>query len=91
MLLLMAAEVNEVGEPLMLPGTEFIEQIRSRARNGATGALPTVVFTDQAQMRTAIQNERRYELAMEGERFYDLVRWGLAPTVHSALGLSEQT
>ena len=44
------------------------------------------LFSDQAQMRTAIQNERRYELAMEGERFYDLVRWGLAPTVHSALG-----
>ena len=32
-------------------------------------------------MRTAIQQERRVELAMEGERFYDLVRWGLAEQV----------
>ena len=26
-------------------------------------------------MRTAIKNERRWEFAMEGYRFYDLVRW----------------
>lgn len=86
--LLMAAEAaNEVGgAPNAALAQSYIEQLRSRARNGATGVLPTVVFTDQAQMRTAIQNERRYELAMEGERFYDLVRWGLAPTVLSSLG-----
>lgn len=86
--LLMAAEAaNEVGgAPNAALAQSYIEQLRSRARNGVTGVLPTVVFTDQAQMRTAIQNERRYELAMEGERFYDLVRWGLAPTVLSSLG-----
>lgn len=86
--LLMAAEAaNEVGgAPNAALAQSYIEQLRSRARNGATGVLPTVVFTDQVQMRTAIQNERRYELAMEGERFYDLVRWGLAPTVLSSLG-----
>lgn len=86
--LLMAAEAaNEVGgAPNAALAQSYIEQLRSRARNGVTGVLPTVVFTDQAQMRTAIQNERRYELAMEGERFYDLVRWGLAPTVLGSLG-----
>ena len=86
--LLMAGEAaNEVGgAPNATLAQSYIEQVRSRARNGASGILPAVVFTDQAQMRTAIQNERRYELAMEGERFYDLVRWGLAPTVLSSLG-----
>jgi hypothetical protein len=26
------------------------------------------------------------ELALEGERFFDLVRWGLAPTVLAPMG-----
>jgi hypothetical protein len=40
-------------------------------------------------MRTAIKNERRWEFAMEGLRFYDLVRWTPAPDgidAPSALG-----
>ena len=37
-------------------------------------------------MRTAIQNERRFELALEGERFFDLVRWGLAESVLGPAG-----
>jgi hypothetical protein len=37
-------------------------------------------------MRTAIKNERRWEFAMEGYRFYDLVRWGDASSVLGSLG-----
>ena len=33
----------------------------------------------QAQMRTYIQNERRIELAFEGNRFFDVRRWKIAP------------
>jgi hypothetical protein len=32
------------------------------------------------QLRDAIWNERRLELAMEGDRFFDLVRTGQAAT-----------
>jgi starch-binding outer membrane protein, SusD/RagB family len=32
----------------------------------------------QANARTALQWERRMEFAMEGPRFFDLVRWGIA-------------
>ncbi len=32
-------------------------------------------------MRTAIKKERRSELGLEGERFFDLVRWGDAISV----------
>jgi hypothetical protein len=37
-------------------------------------------------LRDAIRHERRIELAMEHERFYDLVRWDIAETVLHAAG-----
>ncbi len=38
-------------------------------------------FADQATARRAVRIERRLELAMEGQRFFDLRRWGGADTV----------
>jgi hypothetical protein len=38
-------------------------------------------WTDQESARTAVRYERRLELAMEGERFFDLRRWGTAQQV----------
>ena len=32
---------------------------------------------DQAEFRKAIQKERAYELAFEGHRRLDLIRWGI--------------
>jgi len=40
--------------------------------------LYTTPFADQATARTAVRYERRLELAMEGQRFFDLRRWGIA-------------
>jgi len=40
--------------------------------------LYTAAWTDQATARKAVHFERRLELAMEGHRFFDLVRWGEA-------------
>lgn len=43
-----------------------------------------VAFVDKASALKAIQFERRLELAMEGQRFFDLVRWGIAaPTINA--------
>jgi hypothetical protein len=35
-------------------------------------------WTNQADARTRVRYERRLELAMEGQRFFDLQRWGIA-------------
>jgi hypothetical protein len=60
-----------------------LEQVRARARanSGVPGALPPVTTSVKDDVLKAIQHERRVELAFEGQRYYDLVRWGLAATV----------
>lgn len=85
--LLMAAEAaNEIGGATnQALAVTYLERVRARAREGAA-VLPPVAFVSQAQMRAAIKHERRIELAMEGERFFDLVRWGDAVTVLGPLG-----
>ncbi len=37
----------------------------------------TMPWTDQATARDAVRFERKLELALEGHRFFDLVRWGI--------------
>src|SRR5688500_20243421 len=39
------------------------------------------VFPNQAYAREAVRAERRLELAMEGQRLFDLRRWGIAETI----------
>ena len=48
-------------------------------------------FADQATARTAVRYERRLELAMEGQRFFDLRRWGIAEATLNAHIAVEQT
>ena len=44
----------------------------------------TAPWTSQTAARNAVRDERRLELAMEGQRFFDLRRWGIAETVLNA-------
>jgi hypothetical protein len=45
---------------------------------------------DQTYAREAVRHERRAELGMEGERFFDLRRWGIAEQVLNAFIAAEQ-
>lgn len=82
---LMAAEsANELGNTSA--ALNYLEMVRSRARGTNSNILPQVTTTDQSELREAIRHERRVELAMEFDRFYDLVRWGIAEEVLHAAG-----
>lgn len=84
-IILMKAEAaNETGDGTT--AAAMLELIRARARNGNNAVLPPVAFVSQSQMRQAIKDERRWEFAMEGVRFYDLVRWGDAEAALGILG-----
>lgn len=77
--LLMAAEcLNETGSGPQ--AANLVNQVRGRV------GLGSVTYTTQAAMRAIIKKERRSELGLEGERFFDLVRWGDAVSVLGPLG-----
>jgi len=86
--LLMNAEAkNETGATAdaLIP----LERVRARARAKSTNPatdLPAVTSTDQATVRNAIYHERRVELAMENDRYFDVIRQGRAATVFGPLG-----
>jgi len=69
-LLLKAEALNELGDQ---PGAAaLVNQIRTRVNLGPTPAIT------QAELRLAIEKERRLELAFEGHRWFDLKRTGRA-------------
>jgi len=92
-LLWRAEALIELGRPLeALPLINQVRQraVNSTGRLRMSNGTPLsnyniAVYTDgvncvwsQAFARTALQWERRMEFAMEGSRFFDLVRWGIA-------------
>lgn len=83
--LLMAAEaLNENDNPD--DALLYLNEVRARAREGNTSILPDITVTDKSELRNIILEERRHELALEGHRFWDLVRTGRASTVLGPMG-----
>ncbi len=74
--LLLAEALNETN------GSGAVDQL-NKTRNRA-GLGDYTGGTDQATLRQAIADERRLELALEGQRWFDLVRTG---TVDAEMGL----
>ena len=102
-LLLWKAEASiETGD--VATGIEIINQIRSRAKNSpyvkdfenpSEDAANYLIETypmgmSQEMAIQALRFERRLELANEGHRFFDLVRWGIADSYIDQYVSSEQ-
>jgi hypothetical protein len=83
--LLMNAEANnELGNTQ--EALDALEEVRARARGGDPDILPEVTTTDQNELRQAIWHERRVELAMEFDRYFDVIRQGRGEEVFGPLG-----
>lgn len=72
-------------------GRTYINRVRERAMNSQTVKTPDgsadaaryrtglyPAFSNKDEAIQALRTERRLEFALEGERFFDLVRWGVA-------------
>jgi starch-binding outer membrane protein, SusD/RagB family len=82
--LLMNAEANnELGNTQA--ALDALEMVRARARGG-DAVLPEITTTDQEELRQAIWHERRVELAMEFDRYFDVIRQGRGEEVFGDLG-----
>jgi hypothetical protein len=76
-LLLKAEALNETGD--VAGAAALVNQVRTRV------SLPNTAAGTQADMRLAIEKERRLELAFEGIRWFDLKRTGRAVAVINAV------
>lgn len=86
-LLIEAEAANEAGNSPAALGP--LNKVRKRARESylndqtltgygtvPAGLLPDITTTDQNQLRDLIRRERRAELALEFQRFFDVIRYG---------------
>lgn len=73
-------EQNQIDKSVL----DAINSVRARAYKvalTATGSYPAITTTNQAELRRELRIERRMELAFEGLRYMDIVRWRIAGKV----------
>jgi starch-binding outer membrane protein, SusD/RagB family len=72
-----------MGRVVDFKGGNFKDPILDMSKTAAIYNVKTyaAAWTDKAVARKAVRFENRLEFAMEGHRFFDLVRWGVAADV----------
>ena len=83
--LIYAEAVNSGGTPTNGSAEAALNQIRARA------GVPTVSGLASAALTDSIRVERRREFAFEGQRWFDLSRWGILDATIQAKTLQMQT
>lgn len=99
--LLMAAEALVETDDLAT-ALDYVNQVRNRAKNmtyvpTVTGVNPTNYkvepypsFPSKEYARKAVRFERRIELAMEGHRLFELMRWSALETAINSYFVNEE-
>lgn len=83
-LLMNAEAANETGNPAL--ALTSLNKVRARARGTNAAVLLDLTSTDQLALRTAIYKERQVELAMESDRYFDVIRQGRGAEVFGPKG-----
>ena len=95
-LLMYAEAACERGGTYLTNGVDKLNLVRKRAKDSSSNPTDAVTLmpfpygsytNNQADLRAAIRHERRVEFAMEGHRWWDLVRWRTAEQVMNAYRL----
>ena len=90
--LLIAAEALNETQPGSAEADGYVNRVRARARNGNGNAFPADVAPGMSQdeFRDMVLEERKWELAFELKRWYDIARRKLGDKVFAADGLEPQ-
>lgn len=73
--------VLESGQPVT---QALLDQTINAVRGRATVNMPRITQTNVTLLREIVRHERRVELACEGTRYWDLLRWKIAGQVLNA-------
>jgi len=68
----------ENGDPLT---AELLDKTINAVRRRSSVNMPPIAVANATTVRAALRNERRVELALEGIRYWDLLRWDTAKDV----------
>lgn len=68
----------EAGQAIDVP---LLDATINKVRGRASVNMPRILITDPTLLRPILRNERRVELALEGIRLWDLLRWKIADQV----------
>jgi hypothetical protein len=76
-MLIYAEALNEIS----YPNTDAFTALNAVRTNAGITAHTTATLPDQASFRAAVYKERRLELALEADRWFDIVRTGQMPAI----------
>ncbi|MDR1724219.1 MAG: RagB/SusD family nutrient uptake outer membrane protein [Tannerella sp.] len=70
--------IMEAGDPI---SQSLLDETINKVRGRTSVKMPSITETNTDKLRPVLRKERRIELAFEGIRLWDILRWGIAGEV----------